>query len=147
MTEIANKDIEAYVGDDISDKRTLSEIPEYKDTKFMFSAAELLTNKKKLKTISEIGFNNYVRYSGKNKNRADSGSFSVYNSKKSKGVYPDLDDIIDVYRIMGPKNFDYYTVADRVTDITSSPYQIRKNILITNSNLIKMRTIAPDYRH
>ncbi|NVM46823.1 MAG: hypothetical protein HWN79_18100 [Candidatus Lokiarchaeota archaeon] len=43
------KNIQGYIGDVISKSRTLTNIPLYKDIKFMFSASALLTNKKKKK--------------------------------------------------------------------------------------------------
>jgi hypothetical protein len=46
------KNIQGYIGDVISKSRTLTNIPLYKDIKFMFSASALLTNKKKKKEFS-----------------------------------------------------------------------------------------------
>jgi len=140
MTETI-KDIQGFVGDVISKKRTLPEIPSYKNIKFMFSASELFAKKKKLSDIKELGFNRYVKYSGASKNRADSGSYSVF---RKNGTYPDIKKCIEIYRAFGSDAFDQFAVIDRVTNPLDPQEKIVNNILDTNSNLLKMRSLAPN---
>jgi len=45
--------------------------------------------KKKLNEIKKLGFNNYVKYSGAGKNRADSGSYSVFRKN-----YFDIENVL-----------------------------------------------------
>ncbi len=141
MSESISKSIEGFVGDVVSNKRALAKVKSYKNVKFMFSAASVLSKKKKLDNIREKGFNNYVRYFGSNKNRADSGSYSVF---KKNGEYPDIEKCIEVYRAFGSDSFDHFAVIDKITNPLDSQEKIKNNILDTNSNLLKMRKLAPD---